>query len=310
MSENAPHKDFKTKLLQFLREDVAGQRALRWTDIAFPCNDHLHFWPMPPWAAWVESERIRETQGGVRYKPDIVILDDQDRPLAILEVTATNHKNNCQKAADELNIPWFRFWAPPSETTQAELATRLYPADYIGFTGGPDGFSSSTDGWRDEETGGIRYGMIYHSEVAPGSINIGKILYANSTNLTCEWAEWYTEHEQLWKQATWQRNNRNHVAQQIGFEILDAMEISQRNPQTFTAGIGSYQLHGNIGIYPLNPNPVTRAYDPIDIASLLEEWREADRSTQDSLKAFREHCAKPTPPFRSQPEENLRTSTA
>ena len=202
MSENAPHLEFKNKLLQFLRADVAGQQALRWVDIAFPCNDHLHFWPVPPWAAWVESERFRETPNGVRYKPDVVILDDQDRPLAILEVTASNRTNNCIRAANELNIPWFRFWAAPSEATQAELATRVYPDDHIGWTGGADGWSASTDGWYNEETGGVRYGTIYHSEVAPGSINTGNILYANSTNLICEWADWYTTREELYKGAT------------------------------------------------------------------------------------------------------------
>ncbi len=111
-SENAAHQDFKNKLLQFLRNGVAGQPAPHTGIIAFPCNDHLRLWHMPPWAAWVESERFRKTPEGVRYKPDIVLLDDRNRPLAILEVTASNLKNNCQRAADDLNIPWFRFWAP------------------------------------------------------------------------------------------------------------------------------------------------------------------------------------------------------
>lgn len=297
MSENAPHKNFKEKLLHFLRSDVAGQQAIRWVDVAFPCNDHLHLWPMPPWAAWVESERLRTTPHDIRYKPDIIILDEKDQPLAILEVTATNGKNNCRKAADELGIPWFRFWAPPSAATQAELSARVYPDDYTGFTGGPDGWSSSTNGWHDETTRGARYGTIYHSEIAPGSVNIGHILYANGTNLTCEWADWYTNREELWKRATWQRDGRNHVAQQIGFEILDAMEATGRNPQSFTAGIGGYQLHGTVGIYPLNPDPHAGMYRPADINALVEEWLESDAAMRDSLREFRRYCAAPPPSF-------------
>ena len=279
---------------------MAGQQALSWVDVAFPCNDHLHFWPMPPSAAWVESERFRETPGGVKYKPDVVILDDQDRPLAILEVTDRNRTNNCIRAADELNIPWFRFWAPPSEATQAEFATRVYPDDHIGWIDGNDGWSASTDGWYDEETGGVRYDTIYHSEVATGSINLGKILYANSTNLTCEWAAWYTTREELWKGATWRRNSRNHTAQQIGFKILDEMETMSRNPQTFTVGIGNYQLHGNVGIYPLNPDPGTGKYRPTDITQLIETWQEENLEMRRNLEALQRRCRITTPPFRSE----------
>ena len=299
MSENVAHKEFKNKLLQFLRADVAGQQAMRCVEIAFPCNDHLHFWPIAPWAAWVESERLRETPNGVRFKPDVVILDDQDRPLAILEVTERNRTNKCKRAANELNIPWFRFWAPPSEATQAELATRVYPDDHIGWTGGKDGWSMSADGWYDEETGGVRYGTIYHSEVAPGSINLGKTLYANGANLSCEWAAWYTTREELWKGATWRRDRRNHIAQDIGSTILHEMETMHQNPQPFTAGIGNYQLHGTVGIYPLNPDPAAGKYRPADITTLLETWREENLEMHRNREAFHQHCFTTPPPFQS-----------
>ena len=297
MSENAAHLELKNKLLQFLRADVAGQQALRCVDIAFPCNDHLHFWPMPPWAAWVESERYRTMPNGVRYKPDVLILDDQDRPLAILEVTDRNRTNNCKRAADELNIPWFRFWAPPSEATQAELTIRVYPEDHIVWAGGNDGWRASADGWYDEDTGGVRYDTIYHSAVALGSINIGNILYANSTNLTCEWAAWYTTREDLYKGATRRRNRRNHIAQEIGYEILDEMETMSRNPQTFTAGIGHYQLHGNVGIYPLNPDPDTGEYRATDITTLLETWQKENLEMHRDREALHRHCRNTPPPF-------------
>ena len=297
MSENNAHKEFKDKLRNFLRDDVAGPPALRRTDIAFPCDDHTHLWPMPPTAAWVESERRRQTTGGVKYLPDIIILDYRDNPLAILEVTDSNRKNNSRRAADELKIPWFRFWAPPSEATQAELSTRVYPDDWTGFRAEHDGWSSDIEGWFDEQTGGERYGTIYHSEVAPGSINIGHILYANSTNLSCEWADWYSLREQSWKSATWRRDGRHHTAQAIGGEILHAMQTMQQNPQQFTAGIGSYQLHGSVGIYPLNPEPGTRRYSPVDIATLLERWQESDSAMRQSLDAFKSHCKTTPPPF-------------
>ena len=83
MSENKAHKEFKDKLRNFLRDNVAGPPARRRTDIAFPCDDHTHLWPMPPTAAWVESEPKRQTLGGVKYLQDIIILDYRDNPLAM-----------------------------------------------------------------------------------------------------------------------------------------------------------------------------------------------------------------------------------
>ena len=86
MSENAPHRVFKDKLPQFLRTDIACQSAWKMADIGFSCNDHTHLWAIPPWAVWVESERQR--------RKDIVVLDAEDNPLAIVEVTDRNRVNN------------------------------------------------------------------------------------------------------------------------------------------------------------------------------------------------------------------------
>ena len=269
MSENAPHREFKDKLLQFLRADIAGQSAWKMADIGFSCNDHTHLWAIPPWAAWVESERQRKTGSGLTYRPDIVILDAADQPLAIVEVTDRNRVNNCRRAAAEMQIPWFRFWAPPPDSTQAALVTRTYPEGH--WFRDSDGFHVEVDGY--EQDGATRFGMIYHSEVAPGSVNIGNILFANATNLTCEWADWHDRGESLWKSATLHRDGRAKLAQEMGQKILDAMETFNRNPQPFTAGIGEWQLHGEIGIYHLNRNPDMGKFHAIDIASLMERQR-------------------------------------
>ena len=205
MSENAPHHEFKEKLLRFLRSDIAGQAAWKMADIAFTCNDHTHLWAVPPWAAWVESERFRNTPSGLRYRPDHSYTRRRRRSLAIVEVSDRNRVNHCRQAADELEIPWFRFWAPPPEATQAVLAARTYPEGHW-FRNG-DGFHAEVDGYMQD--GATRFGMIHHSEVAPGSVNIGNILFASATNLTCQWADWYDKGESLWKSMNIHRDRRS-----------------------------------------------------------------------------------------------------
>ena len=140
--------------------------------MAFTCNDHTHLCAIPPWAAWVESERFRKTPFGLSFRPDIVIL-----------------------GADELEIPWFRLRPPPPEATQAVLAARTYPEGH--WFRDSDGFHAEVDAY--VEDGAASFGMIYHSEVAPGSVNIGTILFASATNLTCRWADWLNKGESLWK---------------------------------------------------------------------------------------------------------------
>ena len=293
MSENAPHREFKDKLLKFLRSDIAGQAAWKMADIAFTCNDHTHLWAIPPWAAWVESERLRKTPSGMSYRPDIVILDAADNPLVIVEVSDRNRVNHCRQAADELEIPWFRFWAPPPEATQAVLAARTYPEGHW-FRDG-DGFHSEVDGY--VQAGATRFGMIYHSEVAPGSVNIGNILFASATNLTCQWADWHDKGESLWKSVNIHRDRRAKLGQEMGRKILDAMDDFNRNLQPFTAGIGEWQLHGEIGIYLLNRNPNTGKYHPVDIGNLMEQQRLEHIAMLQAMDALKAHNEADRPPF-------------
>ena len=280
-------------MLKFLRADIAGQSAWKMADIGFSCNDHTHIWAIPPWAAWVESERQRKAVSGLAYRPDIVILDADDNPLAIVEVTDRNRVNRCRRAADELEIPWFRFWAPPPEATQAVLATRTYPQGH--WLGNSGGFHAEVDGY--DQDGATRFGTIHHSEVAPGSVNIGNILFANATNLTCERADWHDNRENLWKNATFCRDGRGKLAKELGEKILDAMETSNRNPQPFTAGIGEWQLHGEIGIYQLNRHPDTGKYPPVDIAGLMERHRVEHAAMLKTMEALAHHNEKDRPPF-------------
>ena len=293
MSENAPHREFKDKLLKFLRSDIAGQTAWKMADIAFTCNDHTHLWAIPPWAAWVESERFRKTPSGLSFRPDIVILDADDNPLAIVEVSDRNRVNHCRRAADELEIPWFRYWAVPPEATQALLAARTYPEGH--WFRDSDGFHAEVDGY--VEDGAAKFGMIYHSEVAPGAVNIGNILFASATNLTCQWADWHDKGESLWKSVNIHRDRRNKLAQEMGEKILDAMDTLNRNPQPFTAGIGEWQLHGEIGIYHLNRNPQTEKYHPVDVGGLMEQQRLEHIAMLQDLDALNAHNEADRPPF-------------
>ena len=43
------------------------------------------------------------------------------------------------------------------------------------------------------------------------------------------------------------RDRQAKLAQEMGEKILGAMDALNRNPQSFTAGIGEWQLHGEIG---------------------------------------------------------------
>ena len=293
MSENQPHRKFKDKLVQFLREDIAGQSARKMGDIGFTCNDHTHLWAIPPWAAWVESERQRKTSSGLAYRPDIIILDANDNPLAIIEVTYRNRFNHCRQAADELEIPWFRFWAPPPEATQAVMATRTYPEEH--WQHESDGFHTEVEGVI--EDGAARFGSIFHSEVAPGAVNIGNILFANATNLTCRYADWYDRGEDLWKGITLYRDQRGKLAKELGEKILDSMEALKCNPQTFTAGIGEWQLHGEIGIYHLNREPTMGKYPPVDVTGLIERHRAERTAMLQNVEAFERHKKVDRPPF-------------
>ena len=227
------------------------------------------------------------------YRPDIVILDADDNPLAIVEVSDRNRVNHCRQAANELEIPWFRFWAPPPEATQAVLAARTYPdGHWFSYS---DGFHAEVDGY--VQDGATRFGMIYHSEVAPGSVNIGNILFASATNLTCQWADWHDKGESLWKSVNIHRDRREKLAQEMGGKILDAMDALNRNPQPFTAGIGEWQLHGEIGIYHLNRNPDTGKYHPVDIGNLMEQQRLEHIAMLQAMDALKAHNEADRPPF-------------
>ena len=133
--------------------------------------------------------------------------------------------------------------------------------------------------------------------MAPGSVNIGNILFANATNLSCEWADWYDKGENLWENATFYRDGRCKLAKELGQKILDAMETSSRNPQPFTAGIGEWQLHGEIGIYHLNRQPESGKYPAVDIAGLVERHRVEHAAMLRTMEALDHHSEEDRPPF-------------
>ncbi len=77
------------------------------------------------------------------------------------------------------------------------------------------------------------------------------------------------------------------------------MATIRQNPQSFTAGIGSYRRHGTVGIYPLHPEPATRRCRPVNITGRLERWREYDIEMRGSLDTFQRRCKTSPPRFRA-----------
>ena len=83
----------------------------------------------------------------------------------------------------------------------------------------------------------------------------------------------------------------------MGEKILGAMDTLNRNPQSFTAGIGEWQLHGEIGVYDLNRNPDTGKYHPLDIGSLMEQQRLKHIAMLQAMDALKAHIETGRPPF-------------
>ena len=84
------------------------------------------------------------------------------------------------------------------------------------------------------------------------------------------------------------RGRRGKLAQEIGQNILDAMETSSRNPQPFTAK--SVSIH-------LNCNPNTGKYHSVDIAGLEERHRAKHIAMLQAMEALAHHVEAYRPPL-------------
>ena len=269
MSESERHQTLKKDLLDWLQKDTQPQCGLRWSEIAFQCNDHIHFWNIPPWAAFADSERWMPHPEGGRCKPDVVLLDYQAKPLAMLEVKHTNRVNRVYSAALHLSIPYFRFDCPPEGSTTHELWVRQ---NETWFSGAQDGFHASYQGEMGADGHIVYPGPIEVAGNQPGQVIMGPIAWANSTNLTCEGATWLQHQNENWGRATHYRDARAETAREIGQNLMREIEMFRRNPYHWSAGIGEIQLAGTIGIYHLNKEATTGKYPPCDITSLLDKW--------------------------------------
>ena len=124
MPENDRHRTLKKNLLQWLQDDTQPQLGRHWNEIAFQCNDHIHFWTIPPWVAFIDVERRMSHPEGGHFRPDVALLDYQANPVAVLQIKDTNRVNRARSAARSLGIPYFRFDCPPDGATAHELWVR------------------------------------------------------------------------------------------------------------------------------------------------------------------------------------------
>ena len=79
------------------------------------------------------------------------------------------------------------------------------------------------------------YGKWYYFRDVVGiSVILGTAMFMRCSN-SFGWADRHDKRENSWKSMTLYRDRRGKLAQEIGQNILDAMETSSRNPQPFTA---------------------------------------------------------------------------
>ncbi|MCY4560358.1 MAG: hypothetical protein OXF79_29165 [Chloroflexi bacterium] len=281
MPEKERHQNLKRELLRWMQDDVQPQFGRHMTEIAFQCNDHIHFWRLPPWAAFVDEERRMPHPDGGHFQPDVVILDYQAKPIGVLEVKHTNRSNKVTSAALRLQIPYFRFDCPATGATEHELWVRQNENPW--FSENTTSFHASWEGEVREDGEVVYPGPIRVSGNQPGQVIMGKIAWANATNLTCEGASWLQKREDGWGWATHYRDKRLETARKLGTNLLWEIETRRQNPYHWNAGIGDVQLAGTIGIYPLNKDYETGKYLPVDVTSLLQTWGEETMSMHRAL---------------------------
>ena len=271
MSENERHRNLKTDLLQWLQEATRPELSQRMHEIVFQCNDHIHFWQVPTWVAFIDVERRMQHPEDGHYRPDVAVLDYKGNPIAVLEVKHKNRRNKAWSAARILGIPYFRFDCPPPAATAHELWVRQDERPWYW----QDDAKSFHAEWEGEP--GDDGEVVYKRPIRvvgnqPGSVIMGPMAWANATNLTCEGATWLQNRERGWGLAEHYRDARAETARDIGRTLMHEIETRRQNPHYWTAGIGELQLAGTVGIYPLNPDLETGKYLPCDITSLLDKW--------------------------------------
>ena len=270
MPENERHQNLKNEILQWLQEDAQPQFGHHRNEVAFQCDDHIHFWRVPPWVAFVDDERrMRHPKGG-HFQPDVTLLDHKGNPVAVLEVKDTNRVNKVNSAARMLGIPYFRFDCPPVGATANELWVRQQEMPW--YREKDTGFHASWEGEVGEDGQTVYSRPIHLAGNQPGKVVMGPIAWANATNLTCAGATWFQHQEDGLGWSVHYRDLRAETAQEIGQNLLWEIESQRRNPHHWSAGIGDVQLAGTIGIYPLNRDLETGKYLPCDITSLLDKW--------------------------------------
>lgn len=270
MSEKERHKNMKRDLLQWFQEDTQPQLGPHRNEVAFQCNDHIHFWHIPPWVAYVDDERRMSHPEGGYFQPDVTLLDYKGNPVAVLEVKDTNRENKVISAARGLGIPYFRFDCPPLGATAHELWVRQREMPWFREEG--TGFHAEWEGRIGDDGQTVYSSPIRVAGNQPGRVIMGPIAWANATNLTCEGATWLQNREDSLGRAEHYRDKRAETAREIGQNLLWEIETQRRNPHHWSAGIGELQLAGTVGIYPLNRDGETGKYLPCDITSLLDKW--------------------------------------
>ena len=280
MPEKERHQNLKNDLLKWLQEDTQPQLGHRLNEVVFQCDDHIHFWHIPPWTAFADAERRMPHPEGGYFQPDVALLDYRGNAVAVLEVKHTNRANKVRSAACALGIPYFRFDTAPPDATAHELWVRQEEKPWFAEAGS---FHASWEGEMRDVGRTVYSRPISVAGNQPGQVIMGRMAWANATNLTCDGATWLQDREDGLGWAEHYRDARAETAREIGHNLLWEIETRRTNPYWWSAGIGEVQLAGTIGIYPLNKDLETGKYLPCDVTSLLCKWGQESMAMRKAL---------------------------
>ena len=82
---------------------------------------HPHSYDLLRGAQHAVMEQLQTAPSGLKYRPDLTILNTHREPIVFIEIVRTNRRNNSIQVAKELNIPVFSILAPHRQSMEPGL---------------------------------------------------------------------------------------------------------------------------------------------------------------------------------------------